>query len=144
MQARLLLAALSTGILFVPPAAAEPPALFLNTVYAPYKTDKAYDACGQHCAADLARLIRTARAKKLIDYDPVCQCQQGGDNYMMFFGSTGATSDDFSATMKKVGKPGTWVLKLKWIDEEWKINDIVETRSGKPVSLRQRLTAAGA
>ena len=144
MKARFLLTALSMGILFVPPAAAEPPALFINALYAPYKTNAGYDACAQYCAADLAKLVKAARAKKLIDYDPICQCQQGGDNFMMFLGSTGATSDDYNATMKKVGKPGTWVLKLKWVEGDWKIADIIETRAGKPVSLRQRLTAAGA
>jgi len=144
MKARFPLAAFAVSILSVSPAAAEPPALFINALFAPYRTEKAYDACNQHCAADLAKLVKTARARKLIDYDPVCQCREGGENFMMFTGSTGATSDDFDATMKKIGKPGTWVLKLKWIDGEWKVNDIVETRAGKPMSLRQRLAAAGA
>ena len=148
MKARFVLAALLTTIPFASPAGAEPPNLFINTVFAPYKTmgdwGGSVDACREYCATDLAKLVKNARARKLIDYDVVCQCQKGGDAYLMFLGSTGATSDDYSATMKKVGKPGTWVLKLKWIDGDWKINDIVENRGGKQTSLRQRLTAAGA
>ena len=145
MNARFVIAALSAGMLLVPPAAAEPPAVFIAALYAPYRDSKTYDPCVQHCTTELAKLLKTAHAKKLIDYDPVCQCQQvGADHFMMFLGSTGATSDDYSATMKKVGKPGTWVLTLKWVDGDWKVADIVETRAGKPVSLRQRLTAAGA
>ena len=143
MKARFLFAGLLTGVILVPPAAAEYPAVFIATLYAPYKSANGYDACAQHCVADLAKLVKAAQKKKLIDYDPVCQCQHGGDTYMMFLGSTGATSDDYNATMKKTGKPGTWVLKLKWIDGDWKISDILETRGGKQVSLRQRLAAAG-
>jgi len=144
MNARFAVASLFAAMLFVPPAAAEPPCQFIAMLYAPYKDPKPADGCVQHCVADLAKLVKNAHAKKLLDYDPICQCQQGGDNYMMFLGSTGTTSDDYNATMKKVGKPGTWILKLKWTDGDWKIADIVETRAGKPTSLRQRLTAAGA
>lgn len=148
MKAGFVFATLFSGIVFVSSASAEPPNLFINVVFAPYKPmgdwGKDVDACRDHCAADLAKVVKNARAKKLIDYDPVCQCQKGGDAYMMFSGSTGATSDDYLATMKKVGKPGTWVLKLRWIDGDWKINDIIENRGGKQVSLRQRLASAGA
>jgi hypothetical protein len=147
MNTRFAFAALLSLILFVPPAAAEPPSSFISMIFAPYKSmgdwGKDVDACRDYCATDLAKLLKSARAKKLIDYDPVCQCQKGGDAYMMFSGSTGATTDDYLVTMKKVGKPGTWVLKLKWIGSDWKINDIVENRGGKQVSLRQRLASAG-
>jgi hypothetical protein len=146
MKSRLAFAALLSGILFAPPAAAEPPAVFVSMLYSNYKDmdhwAKNYDPCDKYCEADLGKLLKAAHRKNMIDYDPVCQCQHGGENYMMFAGSRGATDDDYRVTMKKVGKPGTWLLILRWADGGWKIRDVLETRSGKQVSLRQRLASA--
>ncbi|HUO98731.1 MAG TPA: hypothetical protein VMU01_08675 [Rhizomicrobium sp.] len=148
MTTRFVVAALLGGMLLVPPAAAEPPAVFVATMFGSYKTmdqwARNYDPCKEFCTEDFDKLLKAARAKKLIDYDPICQCQKGGDNYMMFSGSQGATDSDYRATVKKVGKPGMWVLDLQWVNGGWLIRDVVETRNGKPVSLRQRLAAAGA
>ena len=148
MKARLVFAALLSGILFAPPAAAEPPAVFVSQLYSNYKDmdhwAKNFDICAKYCEADLGKLLKAARRKNMIDYDPICQCQRSGDNYMMFAGSRGATDDDYRVTMKKVGKPGTWLLVLRWVDGGWKIRDILETRGGKQVSLRQRLAGAAA
>jgi hypothetical protein len=146
MKTHCLFAALLSSALLVPPAAAEPPTVYAALLFAPYRTmgafAKDYDPCRSVCVADFAKLVKAARAKNLIDYDPICQCQKGGDAYMMFTGATGANNEEYAATMKKVGKPGTWVVKLKWDDGGWKVNDIIETRAGKQVSLRQRLAGA--
>ncbi|MDE2183211.1 MAG: hypothetical protein KGJ78_09340 [Alphaproteobacteria bacterium] len=149
MKAPIVLAALLSGVLFAPAASAEPPALFINLLYAHYADmdhwAKNYDPCHTYCEADFAKLVAAARHKHVIDYDPICQCQHGGEKYMMFTGGTGATDNDYMATMKKLSDPrGSWVLVLRWVEGEWKIRDIVELRGGKQVSLRQRLTAAGA
>ena len=147
MKTRLALAALLTGVLLAPPAAAEPPAVFVSQLYGDYKDmdhwAKNFDPCKENCEADYTKLIKAARLKQLIDYDPICQCQHGGESYMMFSGSAGATADDYRVTMKKVGNPGTWVLLLRWIEGGWKVRDVLETRNGKPVSVRQRLASAG-
>jgi len=61
----------------------------------------------------------------------------------MFTGAAGATENDYRVTMMKLGDARTsWVLVLRWIDDGWKIRDILETRSGKQVSVRQRLAGA--
>lgn len=148
MKAFVLAAALG-GIFFATSASAEPPALFVNVLYGHYKNAdpwaKGYDPCREYCEADFARLVKAARAKHVIDYDPICQCQKGGEKYMMFSGGQGATDSDYLATIKKMSDPrGGWVLVLRSDGGEWRIRDILEMRGGKQVSLRQRLTAAGA
>lgn len=148
MKTRFLFAAMLGGVMAASAAfAAQPPAVFVAMLYAPYKDKapwtKTFDPCAEHCVADLAKLIKAAKKKNMLDYDPICQCKAGGDSYMMFSGSRGATDEDYLVTMMKVGKPGTWVLKLKWVAGDWKIEDIVERLNGKQVSLRQRLAAAG-
>ena len=146
MKTRLVFAALLTGVLLAPPAAAEPPAQFISQLYANYKDmdhwAKNFDPCNEFCEADLTKLLKAARRKHAIDYDPLCQCQHGGEAYMMFAGGRGATDNDFRVTMKKVGKPGTWLLLLSWVDGGWKVHDVLETKNGKQVSLRQRLASA--
>lgn len=143
MKTRIVLAALMGGALLVPPAAAEPPTVFVNLLFTKYKTmdqwAKSYDPCTEYCEAGFAKLVKAARKNGTLRYDPICQCDKGGDKFMMFTGATGATDSDYLATMKKMGKPGTWVLKLHWVEGDWKIQDIVETINGKPTSLRQRL-----
>jgi hypothetical protein len=147
MKAQIVVAALLSGVLFAPQASAEPPDVFINLLYARYKDmdhwAKHYDPCNEYCEADFAKIVKTAHAKHVIDYDPICQCQHGGEKYMMFSGSTGATDNDYKAAMKKLGDPrGGWTLVLRWIDGGWKIRDILETKNGKQVSLRQRLAGA--
>jgi len=147
MKARFVIAALLSGAFFVSSAAAEPPIVFVTVVYARYKDmdkwAKNYDPCVEYCEADFAKLVKAARAKKMIDYDPICQCQHGGEKYMMFTGSRGETDNDYRATIMKLGNArGTWVLLLRWVGGDWKIHDVLETRNGKQVSVRQRLSSA--
>ena len=147
MKARFVFAALLSGAFFMPSAAAEPPTVFVNLLYARYqgmdKWAKKYDPCVEYCEADFAKLVKAARGKKLIDYDPICQCQHGGEKYMMFTGSRGETDNDYRATIVKLGNArGTWILLLHWVDGDWKIHDVLETRNGKQVSVRQRLSGA--
>jgi hypothetical protein len=146
MKAQIVFAAVLSGILFAPQASAEPPAVFIHNLYGHYKNAdpwaKGYDPCREYCEADLAKLVKAARSKHIIDYDPICQCQHGGGNYMMFSGSTGATNNDYTVKMKMLGAPRSgWTLILRWIDDGWKIRDILETQNGKQVSLRTRLAA---
>jgi hypothetical protein len=147
MKARIIFGAVLSCVLFAPQACAELPAQFVHAIYAHYKNAdpwaKGYDACKENCEADLARLVKAARSKHMIDYDPICQCRQGGGNYMLFSESKGATENDYTVKMKMLGDPrGGWTLQLRWVDRGWKIHDILETQNGKPVSLRQRLAGA--
>ena len=148
MKSRLFIAALLSGVLYAPQASAEPPAVFIHNLYAHYKDAdpwaKGFDPYKDYYEADFAKLVKAARKKHAIDYDPTCQCKQGGGNFMMFSGRTGASDSEYLAKMKKLGEPrGGWTLHLKWVDGGWKIHDVVETRNGKPVSLRQRLAGTG-
>ena len=147
MKARIVFAVLLGSILFAPRAAAEPPALFIKFLYANYTNmdhwAKGYDPCREYCEADFAKLLKAARAKNKLDYDPICQCKHGGEKYVMFSGANGATDNDYRVTMMKLGDPrASWVLVLRWVDGGWKIRDVLEARSGKQVSVRQRLAGA--
>ncbi len=147
MKARIVIAVLLSSVLFAPQASAEPPAIFVTHLYAHYKDAdpwaKGFDPCDEYCEADFGKLLKAARKKHMIDYDPICQCRHGGDKFMMFSGSAGATDNDYIIKMKKLGEPrGGWTLMLRWVDGGWKIHDILEMQNGKPVSLRQRLGAA--
>ena len=147
MKARIVFAVLLGSILFALPAAAEPPAVFIKLLYGNYTNmdhwAKGYDPCREYCEDDFAKLLKAARAKNMIDYDPICQCKHGGEKYVMFSGATGATDKDYRITMMKLSDPrASWVLVLRWIDDGWKIRDVLETRSGKQVSVRQRLAGA--
>ena len=147
MKVRMLFAALLGGALSASPAAAEPPAVFITHLYAQYKDmdhwAKNFDPCAEYCEADLGTLIKAARRKNMIGYDPICQCQHGGEKYMMFMGATGVNDSEYRATMVKMGgPPGQWTLILHWVDGGWKVHDVMEKIAGKQVSLRQRLAAA--
>lgn len=147
MKTRFLIAALLSGALFAPQALADPPSIFIYKLYILYYDKdpwaKGNDPCDEYCEADFARLIKTARRKHVIDYDPVCQCQHGGDRYMMFTGGAGATENDYRAVVKNMYDPHkSWTLLLRWGKGDWRIHDVLEKRDGKQVSVRERLSAA--
>jgi hypothetical protein len=121
--------------------------LFIKLLYGNYTNmdhwAKGYDPCREYCEDDFAKLLKAARAKNMIDYDPICQCKHGGEKYVMFSGANGATVNDYRVTMIKLSDArASWVLVLRWVDHGWKIHDILEPRSGKQVSVRQRLAGA--
>ena len=116
MKARIVFAVLLCGILFAPRAAAEPPAVFIKLLYGNYTNmdhwAKGYDPCREYCEDDFAKLLKAARAKNKLDYDPICQCKHGGEKYVMFSGATGATDQDYRVTMMKLGDPrASWVCR---------------------------------
>lgn len=148
MKVRIVIAVLLSALLYAPQASAQSPAVFINRLFAQYKTPdpwaKGNDPCSIYCTADFAKLVRIARRKHVIAYDPICQCNKGGGSYMMFAGRTGATQSDYLATMKRLGQPRSgWTLHLRAVRGNWKIYDVLEKRGGKQVSLRQRLSGTG-
>jgi hypothetical protein len=133
------------ALLTVPAAMAddEMPDAFMNRLFAKYGDrahwPKHYAPCDEFCEAPLAKLV------KKLDYDPVCQCREGGGRYIIVAGKLHPDAT-FEYTLRDANnsrKLRQWIVILRPAGASWKIADVFERRlDGKP-SLRKRLESGG-
>jgi hypothetical protein len=62
----------------------------------------------------------------VLDYDPVCQCQDTGGAYQVSGRSDGA--DRYIATVRMTGAPRSWQVIMRKVAGAWKFYDVIEAR----------------
>ena len=121
------------------PGAGEPPASFVHRLFEQYQSESGMDAVNKDFLDPaFAKLMRVnsqlfgKEGEADLDYDPVCQCQDFGGEYV-FVGGNSAPDGIFVARMRSGDTK--WRLTLKRIGGVWKVYDVVDAAG----SVRARL-----
>ena len=62
----------------------------------------------------------------VLDYDPVCQCQDAGGTYQVSGRSD--AGGRYIATVRRTGEPRSWQVIMRKVGGAWKFYDVIEAR----------------